>query len=262
MSQYDFGTGILIGKRTDVANTPPFAFGVLQDVTIDFDNKLESLIGQSKVAVYLGDAELKITGKAKAARIQMTQFGNLFFGTSSFSTSSALDMPAPYEVGTPTSSSGSSYTVVNASSTPLADWGVFYASSGIQLTPVSTSSSLSSAGQYFFTSSGASSGKYQVFSSDNGTAMNFYYTFTASSGLIALNNWSNPLMGTSPIFQIWFKNTMALYGVTKTTNLILNACKSTKLSMPFSNQKFVIQEFDFQCMADASNNVFSLTTTE
>ena len=55
---------------------------------------------------------------------------------------------------------------------------------------------------------------------------------------------------------------MPLYGVTKTTNLVLNACKSTKLSMPFSNQKFTIAEMDFQCMADASNNVFSLITTE
>jgi hypothetical protein len=262
MSQYDFGTGILIGKRTDVTGTPPFSFGVLQEVSIDMDNKLESLLGQSKIAVYLGDGELKITGKAKYARMQQTAFGNLFFGTSSFSTSSALDMVAPYEQGTPTSSSGSSYTVVNASSTPLADWGVFYASSGIQLTPVLTSSSLSSAGQYFFTSSGASSGKYQVYSSDNGTAMNFYYTFTASSGFNALNSWSNPLMGTSPVFQIWFKNTMQIYGVTKTTNLILNACKSTKLSLPFSNTKWTIAEFDFQAMADASGNVFSLGLTE
>jgi hypothetical protein len=262
MSQYDFGTGILIGKRTDVANTPPFAFGVLQDVTIDFDNKLESLIGQSKVAVYLGDAELKITGKAKFARIQMSEWGNLFFGTSSFATSSSLDMVAPYEIGTPTSSSGSSYTVANSSSTPLADWGVFYASSGIQLNPVATASSVSSAGNYFFTSSGASSGRYIFSSSDNGTAMNFYYTFTASSGLTSINNWSNPLMGTSPLFQIWFKNTMPLYGVTKTTNLVLNACKSTKLSLPFSNAKFTIQELDFQAMADAANNVFSLISTE
>jgi len=262
MSQYSFGTGVLVGKRTDVANTPPFAFGVLQDVTIDFDNKLESLMGQSKIAVYLGDAELKITGKAKVARIQMTEFGNLFFGTSSFSTSSALDMPAPYEQGTPTSSSGSSYTVTNSSLTPLADWGVFYASSGIQLTPVATASSISSAGQYFFTSSGASSGRYTVHSSDNATAMNFYYTFTASSGLVGLNSWSNPLMGTSPIFSIWFKNTMPIYGVTKTFNLVLNACKSTKLSLPFSNQKFVVTEFDFQAMADASNTVFSLATSE
>jgi hypothetical protein len=259
MSQYDFGTGILIGKRTDVAGTPPFSFGVLQDVSIDFDNKLESLIGQSKVAVYLGDAELKITGKAKFARIQMTEYANLFFGTSSIITSSMLDMVAPYEQGTPTSSSGSSYTVANSSLTPLADWGVFYASSGIQLLPVATSSSASSAGTYYFTSS---NGKYQFSSSDNGTSMNFYYTFTASSGFNSINSWANPLMGTSPIFQIWFKNTMPLYGVTKTTNLVLNACKSTKLSMPFANTKFVIQEFDFQCMADASGNVFTLGTTE
>ncbi|MEI6730316.1 MAG: hypothetical protein WCL30_03570, partial [Pseudomonadota bacterium] len=90
MTAYAFGTGTLIAKRTDIANAAPFMFGVLQNVTLDFEQKLESLLGQNKVAVALGDGELKILGKAKFARLQMTLFSNMLLGQSS--SVGALDM--------------------------------------------------------------------------------------------------------------------------------------------------------------------------
>src|SRR5271169_2103105 len=103
MTAYAFGTGTLIAKRTDTANTPPFLFGVLQDVSLDFDQKLESLVGQNKVAVALGDGELKITGKAKFARLQMTLMSNLFTGQSSVA--GTLEMVSTGEAATVPSSS-------------------------------------------------------------------------------------------------------------------------------------------------------------
>ena len=57
MTQFVFGSGTLIMKRTDLANTPPALLGTLQDLTIDFDRKIESLLGQYNVAVALGGGE-------------------------------------------------------------------------------------------------------------------------------------------------------------------------------------------------------------
>ena len=132
MTAYAFGTGTLIAKRTDTLNTPPFLFGVLQDVSLDFDQKLESLTGQSKVAVALGDGELKITGKAKFARLQATQINNLFLGQT-LTANSMVEMTT----GESDTVASGAVTVVN-SATFVEDYGVFYAASGVQLTPVAS----------------------------------------------------------------------------------------------------------------------------
>jgi hypothetical protein len=78
MTQYAFGSGTLIGKRTDVANTPPALLGTLESVSLDFDRKVEFLLGQYNMPVAAGGGEFKIAGKAKYARLQATQINNLF----------------------------------------------------------------------------------------------------------------------------------------------------------------------------------------
>ena len=252
MTAYAFGTGTLIAKRTDTANTPPFLFGVLQNVSLDFDQKLESLTGQNKVAVALGDGELKISGKAKFARLQMTLFNNLLLGGTS--ASGTMEMNSAGEAATVPSSGPYTYVVTNSSLTPLEDFGVFYANNGIQLTPVASGPSI---GQYSFNTS---SGTYTFAAADAGAAVYVYYTYNATSGNKVV--YANPLMGTSPVFEVYFKTTTANFGVAKDVTIKLNACKSSKLALTFANQKFAIPEFDFQAMADASGNVFTLSTTE
>jgi hypothetical protein len=253
MTAYVFGTGTLIAKRTDVTNTPPFLFGVLQDVSMDFDQKLESLIGQNKVAVALGDGELKVTGKAKLARIQMTMFNNLMFNQTALTT--GLEMVSTGEAHTIPATSTFTVTVTNSTLVPLEDFGVFYQSTGIQLTPVASSPAT---GQYTFN---ASTGVYNFAAGDAGLGIYVYYTYTAASGLNSIV-YANPLMGTSPVFEVYFKGSTSNFGVAKDITIKLNACKSSKLNLGFANQKFMIPEFDFQAMADASGNVFTLTTTE
>jgi len=252
MTAYAFGTGTLIAKRTDITNTPPFLFGVLQDVSIDFEQKLESLMGQNKVAVALGDGELKITGKAKFARLQMTLVNNLFAGQTA--TTGALEMVSTGEAAAIPASSPYTYAVTNASLTPLEDFGVFYQSNGIQLTPVASSPAT---GQYAFN---ASTGIYTFAAGDAGAAVYIYYTYSGASGNKLI--YANPLMGSSPIFEVYFKTTTSNFGAPKDVTIKLNACKSSKLSLSFANQKFAIPEFDFQAMADASGNVFTLSMTE
>lgn len=253
MTAYQFGSGTLIAKRTDLVNTAPMFFGVLESISIDFDQKLEALLGQQKVAVDLGDGELKITGKAKYARIQMTMFNNLMFGQNA-ATTTGLEMNATGE-GATIPTTPYQVTVSQNAKVPLEDFGVFYQATGIQLTPVASGPAT---GQYAFN---PSTGVYTFAAADAGLAVWIYYSYTPTSGVQDIV-YANPLMGTSPVFEVFFKNTYARFGVNKVFNLKLNACKSTKFTLGFANQKFMIPEFDFQAMADNSGNVFTLTTSE
>jgi hypothetical protein len=246
MTQYAFGSGTLIGKRTDVTGQPPCLLGTLDTVSIDFDRKIETLLGQYNMAVAAGGGEFKITGKAKYARLQATQFNNLFLGQT-LTANSMLEMTTG-ESGTVTSGA---VTVAN-SATFVEDYGVFYASSGAQLSPVASSPAQ---GQY-----SVSSGVYTINSADNGAAVLIYYSYTIASGnKISL---ANQLTGPLPMFEIALKETFNYYGTAKDLVVKLNACVSSKLSLPFSNQKFTLAEFDFQAIADSSNNIGTISLSE
>jgi hypothetical protein len=78
--QYGFGSGVLYGIRTDIANGTPVRFGTLQDVSIDFSGEIKELYGQQQYPVDTARGKTKIEGKAKFAQISAGQFNNLFFG--------------------------------------------------------------------------------------------------------------------------------------------------------------------------------------
>jgi hypothetical protein len=246
MTQYAFGSGTLIGKRTDVTGTPPCLLGTLESVSLDFDRKIETLLGQYNMPVAAGGGEFKITGKAKFARLQATQINNLFLGQT-LTPNSMLEMTTGE---TETVTSGA-VTVTN-SATFLEDYGVFYAGSGAQLTPVA---SAPAQGQY-----SVASGVYTFNAADNSAAVLVYYSYTVSSGnKIAL---ANQLAGPLPMFEVSLKESFNAFGATKDLLVKLNACVSSKLSLPFSNQKFTLVEFDFQAIADAANNIGTISLSE
>jgi hypothetical protein len=250
MTQYAFGSGTLIGKRTDVANTPPALLGTLQDVSIDFDRKIELLLGQYNMPVAAGGGEFKIAGKAKFARLQATQINNLFLGQT-LTSSGMLEMTTGE---TDTVASGA-ITVTNGSSF-VEDYGVFNAATGAQLQPVTSSPSAGVS----YVPGAASVGQYNFASGDNGTTYLIYYSYTTGSGnKIAL---ANQLMGPVPTFEISLKETFSYFGAQKDLLVKLNACISPKLSLPFSNQKFTVAEFDFQAIADAANNIGTISLSE
>src|SRR5579885_3134151 len=249
MTQYAFGSGTLICKRTDVANTPPALLGTLQDISLDFDRKIETLLGQYSMEVAAGGGEFKITGKAKFARLQSTQINNLFLGQT-LTANSMVEMTT----GEAQTVATGSATVANGA-TFVEDFGVFYATTGVQLTPVTSSPAQ---GQYIPPS--GPPGTYTFNTADNGAALLIYYSYTISSGnKITL---ANQLMGPTPMFEVSLKETFTYFGAQKDLVIKLNACVSSKLSLPFSNQKFTIAEFDFQALADASNNIGTVSLSE
>jgi hypothetical protein len=248
MTQFAFGSGTLIGKRTDIAGTPPALLGTLQDVSLDFDRKIELLLGQYNMAVAAGGGEFKIAGKAKFARLQATQINNLFLGQT-LAANSMVEMTT----GETDTVTAAAITVANGA-TFLEDFGVFYASSGAQLMPVAASPAQ---GQYIAPSG---SGTYTFNSADNGAAVVIYYSYSVTSGnKITL---ANQLTGPLPMFEVSLKETFNYFGANKDIVVKLNACVAPKLSLPFSSQKFTVAEFDFQAIADASNNIGTISLTE
>jgi hypothetical protein len=101
---------------------------------------------------------------------------------------------------------------------------------------------------------------YSFNTADNGAALLIYYSYTIASGnKISL---ANQLTGPLPTFEISLKETFNYFGVAKDLVVKLNACVSPKLSLPFANQKFTVAEFDFQAIADASNNIGTISLSE
>jgi hypothetical protein len=135
------------------------------------------------------------------------------------------------------------------------DLGVFYATTGAQLIPVAASPTQ---GQYIAPS--GSPGAYTFNTADNSVAVLIYYSYTIASGnKISL---ANQLTGPLPMFEVSLKETFNYFGTAKDLVVKLNACVAPKLSLPFSNQKFTVAEFDFQAIADASNNIGTISLSE
>lgn len=245
--QVQFGAGTVIGVRTDVANSTPAFFGVLQDIEIDFDQSLTELVGQYKLAVDIAPGKLKVSGKAKFAQIQASTLGNLMFGVTPVP-SSGFQM-AVAEAGTVTTHA----VTVTHSATFVQDLGVYNAVTGAQYTPVASAPAL---GQYT-----VSAGVYTFNASDTIATAKIYYTYTVTT--LNQMSMSQQLMGVGPTFSLFLSNQYVNNaGQNNTLNLKLNACRSSKLTLPFKNTDYSISEFDFQAFADQAGNWGSIITTE
>jgi hypothetical protein len=242
---YSFGSGVLLGTRTDIANATPVNFGLIQDVTIEETATVKELIGQYQRPVAMARGTIKTTGKAKVARISGLAFANLYYGVTpvagqlatSFAESGIVAATSPY-----------TYTVLNAA-TVVDDDGVLYATTGLPLIKVA---SAPAEGQY-----SVSSGVYTFNSGDAGKNILVNYTYTISSTGQKFTV-ANQLLGTTPTFQALFYTTFQNLAVC----LKLNNCTASKLSFQTKLEDFTLPEFDFSCFADSSGNVMTWSFAE
>jgi len=249
MTMVNFGAGTLVGRRTDITNPTPGFMGILQDVQVDFDQSIKELMGQYKMPVDIAPAALKITGKAKMARIQANMTNDLILGQTLTSASGIrLAIAEPHTVASTTQ-------LVTQAATFKEDMGVYYASNNVQLTRVAPASEAT--GKY---SVNETTGTYTFAVADE-VALLFYYSYgIVTDKQIAL---TNQLMGVGPSFEVVLQESYTNNaGVTNNLFLKLNACRSSKMSWPFKNADYTIQEFDFQAFADQSNNWGTLSFTE
>jgi hypothetical protein len=142
--QLNFGVGTAIGRRTDIANAKPSFLGVLQDLEIDIAVTLKELAGAYRMPIDVAPANMKVTGKAKFARIQGASVNNLLLGQTE-TDGAGIDMAVAEAFSVP---SASPYTYQTANHAAfLEDLGVFYANGGAQLQPARHSWSITATAQ-------------------------------------------------------------------------------------------------------------------
>lgn len=248
MTAINFGVGTIIGRRTDISNPTPSFLGIMQDIEIDFDQTLKELMGQYKMPVDVAPANMKVTGKAKFAQIQANTANDLLFGQT-ITPASGLTM-AIAENHTVASTT----QIVTNAATFLHDLGVFYAATGMQLARVASAPSV---GQYAVNEA---TGTYTLNVADE-VSLNFYYSYGVTN--MKQITLTNQLMGFGPSFEL---NIQEQYinnaGQTNQIFLKLNACRSSKLTLPFKNTDYTVQEFDFEAFADQSNTWGTFATTQ
>lgn len=246
---YSFGSGVLLGTRTDVGNITPVNFGLVQDVTIEETATIKELTGQFQRPVAIARGTIKTTGRAKVARISGMAFANLFYGV----TPGAGQVATAFAEG-PTSIPTTPYqiTVANAA-TYIDDAGVINAATGLPLTLVASGPV---AGQY---SVNTSTGVYTFSSADNlagvKVLINYTYTIAATGQKFIV---ANQLLGTTPTFKAKFYTTFQGNAI----SLQLNNCTSSKLSFQTKLEDFTMPEFDFSCFADSAGNVMTWSFAE
>ncbi|MGH6838727.1 MAG: hypothetical protein ACREDT_07980 [Methylocella sp.] len=246
---YSFGSGVLLGTRTDIANATPLNFGLVQEVTIDESATIKELTGQFQRPVAIARGTIKTTGKAKVARISGIAFASLYYGF----------VPAVGQVATslaegPTPIPTTPFTITVANSaTFIDDAGVINAATGL---PMALVASGPAAGQY---SVNLGTGVYTFSSADNVSGVKVLISYTYNIAAAGQKfTISNQLLGTTPTFKAKFYTTFQGQAI----SLQLNNCTSNKLSFHTKLEDFIMPEFDFSCFADAAGNVMTWSFAE
>lgn len=251
---YLFGSGVLFASQTQdqsgaaTPNATPVQFGTIQDVSGDISFEKKELYGAYQFPVAVARGKGKMDFKAKTANLSAAIIGDLLFGTGS--AAGIKDVVPNFAASVPASTPWTVTVAPPNSGTFVADLGVIDAATGLALKKVATAPTT---GQY----SVSALGVYTFASADASKAVLVSYEYTAT-GTAKVIQISNQLMGTAPKFKAALD--MTLDG--KNFTLVLNSCVSNKLSLPFKNDDFVVSEFDFSAMADASGNIGYIALSE
>lgn len=229
------------------ANPTPMQFGTIQDASIDIQGTLKELYGRNAFPDDARRAQVKITGKAKYARIHAKMFNDLFFGQMSTRVATGQSIAIVDEAGVVTTNT----VTVSQSALFSEDLGVIYASDGTRLTKVASGPT---AGQY-----SVSSGVYTFAAGDNGKTVAISYTYTAASGGYTYTV-KNQAMGLEPSFILNLAEKDPTTG--NVMKLKLFACKASKLSLAVKNDDYVIPDMDFTAFADSGGNVMKFDMSE
>lgn len=248
MTQYSFGLGHLYGVRTDVANSTPREFGVLQECSLDFDTPVQLLYGQNIYPVAGGRKKSKMSGKAKFAQINGRLFNDLFFaGTPTVAQLQVING----EAGTPVTN----VRTVTQSATWVDDLGVVGTSGALAGRRFTKVASAPATGQY-----SVAAGVYTFAAADSNPPVAISYTYTVAAPADPVNRLSVPnlVMTSPPTLQlVWHESFLSKDIVIKCPNVI-----AEKLAWPIKQEDFLVSELDFQILDNGSGTMFDVTMAE
>jgi hypothetical protein len=249
--QFLFGSGAiyatpLVDAAGNAITTPtPVKFLACQDIAADLQFDTKMLHGTSQFPLAVGRGKGKISVKAKYGQVNGTHFNNAFFGQTLATgqesyvqdITGALIPATPFSI-TPT---------VPGSGTWAADMGVRDAN-GIPMTRVATGPTT---GQYT-----VAAGVYTFAAADTGLRVFIDYRYTLTTGKkISI---ANQLLGSTPMVSL---DVVVPYAGKQLTCRFPMAT-SGKMSMATKLDDFTIPEMDFDCFADSSNNVGTISLAE
>lgn len=257
-----FGPGILICTRTDITNGTPINVGYAQEFSIDFAGTTKQLFGQQQLPLVAARSTIKATGKIKSAVLSGQAMNTLFWGQT-VSTASGLLV---FNVGstftlstTSTATSTGTGLQVGSSLTFDADLGVIFVNTGLPGRRVSTGSEAASSGTYSIGST--SPGLYYFSQPDTinltaGTTnpIKVTYTNTTTTGGLQSLLITNQLIGYSPTFQLDYYTNLNQ----PTAKPFIVRCYqaiSSKVTLAFKLEDFMMPEFDFDLFANNSGQL-------
>ena len=257
LEQYNFGAGTLFLVRTDIVTPTPTRVGTLQDVSIDMSFDAKELYGQYQAPAAVARGKMKITGKAKFAKLNARALNDAFFGQTLATGEQVQVVDEGGPGGTAIPATPYQIVVVNGASmsaaNPGLDLGVFNAATGIQMTRVA---SAPTAGQY---ACDMTTGTYTFSATDEAAGVkvviSYSYFETTTGGRITA---TNQLMGSSPIFRLNLGNSFQGNKMA----LTLYQCIPTKTSWDFKNEDFTIPDFEFSAFADSLGRVFDWSSDQ
>lgn len=247
---FAFGSGVLWGTPTmdasgnAIVNPSPVEFGTLSDISLDMSFDTKTLYGNLQFPVAVGRGKGKISGKAKAAKLNGTLINSLFFGqTLNFGTiSDVYDTTGVAAATTVT-------PTVPGSGTWTRSLGV-RDSNGLPMTRVA---SAPTTGQYAVTA-----GAYTFASADVGQTVFISYQYTATSTTAVNSTVMNLPMGYAPAFSVDFL--MPFQG----KQLVFTAQNaiSSKMSFATKQDDFMVPEFDFEVFANSAGQVLTYALSD
>lgn len=221
----------------------------MQDVSLDISGDIKQLYGQKQFPEAVARGKIKLSGKAKFARINGKMLNDLFFGQTLGTGMKAANVDFPtLAAATVTITPPNSGVFVNDS---RGDQGVRYAATGIPLVRVVSGPAT---GQY---SVNTATGVYTFAAGDIGTSVLISYMYTLSATGSQLNI-TNQLMGFAPTLQILLAQTYN----GQMNNVLLYAAVASKLTIATKQEDFIIPEFDFEAFANSAGQVIDFYVSE
>ena len=278
MSQYLFGAGVLWGTPvTDafgntIANATPVNFGALQDVSLDISFDTKMLYGSNQFPLAIGRGKGKVSGKAKAAKINGLLWQSIVFGqplaannaqgTADVYDTTGIAIPAtPYQITVTTTAPSATNVQMPAQTGGLTSTDTFVKFLSIRdanNNPMVQVASAPATGQY-----SVSTHTLTFAAADTGTTVfiDYQYTYTVTANAAdqpKTQTVNNILMGYAPTFGC----DLYIPYSGKQLTISLPSCISTKLSVATKLDDFTEPEFDFEAFANAANQVIVFGTTE
>jgi hypothetical protein len=246
---FQFGVGGVYGRPTGgnlATPSGPQVFGTIQDVMVDFNQKLVPLRGQLKGPDDVAPSDMEIKGKAAFGRLEVEIYNSLFFGMTT-TTGVKKIPPYPGESQTIPVTPGPYTVTVSNSANFINDLGVIYQSNSKRF---QQAVSATGAGIYSVVETGIGKGVYTFNVADEGVAVYIFYVYSDASDGITMNI-INQLQGYGPIFELYLM--MPYQGA---NGLHLFACRSSKMSAPMKRDNYVISDFEFEAYPNPGGQWF------